>query len=230
MENNNFAENRNYFMRDANTLLQSNNLNEALNLAAKRLRNYPADADALGVYCEALVGTGRLKEMRELLHEVAQIISGLNLIHERAGDACKENGFHREAANCYEKFISLRPEAERARDIIGKMAFLEQEDSPSAKIDFTDNRNVSEQKIATVTMAQLYIEQGHLQDAETILEDIIKKDPYNTQALAMLDQLRGSWFSQSAGATPSLKNDNLIKTLSSWLKNIERLKINAAEK
>jgi tetratricopeptide (TPR) repeat protein len=229
MENKDFGENRNYFMREANALLQSNNLNDALNLAAKRLRIYPADADALGVYCEALIGMGRLEEMRELLHEVAEIISGLNIIYERAGDACKENGFHRDAANCYEKFISLRPEAEKARDIIGKMALLEQEDSPSAKIDYTDNKNLSEQKIATVTMAQLYIEQGHLQDAEIILEDIIEKEPNNTQALAMLDELRGS-SPQSAGETQSLKNDNLIKTLSSWLKNIERLKINAAEK
>jgi tetratricopeptide (TPR) repeat protein len=230
MENNNFAENRNYFMREANTLLQSNNLSEALNLAAERLRNYPADADALGVYCEALIGMSRLEEMRELLHEVSEIISGLNLIYERVGDACKENGFHREAANCYEKFISLRPDAERAREIIGKMTFLEQEDSPYAKINFTDNKNVSEQKFATVTMAQLYIEQGHIHDAEIILEDIIKKEPHHTQALAMLDELRGPEVSQSAGESQSFKNDNLIKTLSSWLKNIERLKINAAEK
>jgi tetratricopeptide (TPR) repeat protein len=234
MKNTNFDESRNNFLREAEELLRLSNLSEALNLAEERLRKFPADADALGVCCEALIGMGRIDDLRELLNEVAGIIAGLNLIYERAGDACRENGYHHEAAVCYEKFISLRPEAEKAGEIIGKMAFLEQEDSPGppAQVDFTDNVNASKQNFFTVTMAQLYIEQGHLQDAEIILEEIINKEPHNTQALAMLDELRGSQLSQSEseGEAKSFKSDNLIAILSSWLKNIERLKINAAEK
>ena len=131
MKNNNFDESRSNFLRESEQLLRQNNLVEALDLAVERLSNFPADADALAVGCEALIGMGRINELRELLNQVAGFISGLNLIYERAGDACRENGFHQEAAACYEKFISLRPDAERAGEIIGKMAFLEQEDSRS---------------------------------------------------------------------------------------------------
>jgi len=229
MENNNFDENRIYFMREASVLLQNNNLTEAINLAAERLRNYPADVDAIGVYCEALIGLGRLEEMRSLLNKVAEIISGFNIIYERAGDACREYGFNHEAAACYEKFLSLRPEAERSRDIISKMAFLEQEDKPPAEIDLIDH-NAPEQDFYTLTMAKLYIKQGHLQDAEKVLETIIKNEPYNTQALAMLENLRESHIVQSPNESQSFKNDHVIQILSSWLKNIERLKFDAAEK
>jgi tetratricopeptide (TPR) repeat protein len=228
MKINNFEEIRNNFLREAENLLRQNNLPEVLSLAGGRLQNYPADADALGIYCEALIGLGRLEEMRQLLDAVKDIISGLNGVCERAGDACRENGFYHDAAACYEKFISLRPETERSREIIEKMAYLENDHSPQAVIDFSYMENASEQKILTLTMAQLYIEQGHLQDAEIILDEIIKKEPNNTQALAMLEGLKELWAKQSTGETRSAKNENLIKTLSSWLKNIERLKMNAA--
>jgi tetratricopeptide (TPR) repeat protein len=230
MKNNNFEEIRNNFLRDAENLLRQNNLPDLLSLAGERLQNYPADADALGIYCEALIGLGRLEEMRQLLDAIMEIISSLNIVCERAGDACREHGFFHEAADCYEKFISLRPETERSREIIEKMSFLEDEDSPQAIIDFSYTDNVAEQKIFTVTMAQMYVEQGHLRDAEIILDEIIKKGPHNTQALTMLDGLKELRAKQSSGKTQSLKKDNLIKTLSSWLKNIERLRINVAEK
>lgn len=228
MKLNNFEEIRNNFLREAENLLRQNNLPEVLSLAGGRLQNYPADADALGIYCEALIGLGRLEEMRQLLDAVKDIISGLNGVCECAGDACREHGFYHDAAACYERFISLRPETERSREIIEKMAYLENDHSPQAVIDFSYKESSSEQKILTLTMAQLYIEQGHLQDAEIILDEIIKKEPNNTQALAMREGLKELWAKQSAGETRSAKNENLIKTLSSWLKNIERLKMNAA--
>lgn len=229
MENDNFNEDRNTFLQKADALLRKNNMPAVLSLASQRLQNYPADADALGIYCEALIGVGRIEEMRQWLIRVANIITGLNLVHERAGDACRENGFHQEAAACYEKFISLRPEAEKAAEIIGKMALLEQEDKPL--VSAGDKGKSPEGEFFTVTLAQLYIDQGHHQDAEVILEEIIKKEPHNEQALAMLVELRNAMrapsLTENKNGNP---NDKLIRIFSTWLKNIERLKMNAASR
>ncbi|MBN1363376.1 MAG: hypothetical protein JW976_01090 [Syntrophaceae bacterium] len=228
MEIKNFSENHNYFLRQAEENLRHNNFTEALNLSAEQLRTFPDDADALGIYCEALIGMGKLEDLRESLNKVAEIISRLNLIHERAGDACRENGFHNEAASCYERFLSLRPDAEKAVEMIGKIAFLEQQDTSPSAIDPEDENHGHQQDFFTVTMAKLYIEQGHFHDAEIILEEIIKREPENRQALTMLSELKQSPVLQSQEETESFKRDNLIITLSSWLKNIERLKINGA--
>lgn len=226
MENNKTSdEKRIAFLRDASTLLQRNDLTAALHLAAGQLRDNPADADALGIYCEALIGMGRLEDMRLVLDNVEHAIAGLNLVYERAGDACRENGFHREAAACYERFISLRPEPEKAGEIIGKMALLEQEDIPPV-LDSSTKMTAPEGEIFTVTMAQLYIQQGHIQDAEIILEEILKADPFNTQAQSLLDALRCP--QPPVEPRSSLKNDDLIKTLSSWLENIKRLRVNVS--
>jgi len=231
MENNIFSENRIHFLREANALLQNNRFLEALNLVTEQLQNYPADTDLLGIYSEALIGMGRLKELHTFLNSVEQIISGFNLIYERAGDACREKGFHREAAHCYEKFMSLRPDAEKSRDILEKMTFLEQADQASDGESFTDDQNIPEQEeFYTVTMAQLYIEQGHYNDAEIILKEIIKKEPLHAQAKAMLDELSSLRGSELLEKDQSPQNSKVIATLYSWLKNIERMKTDAAEK
>jgi tetratricopeptide (TPR) repeat protein len=230
MKNNNYDVDRSNFLRESEHLLRQNNLVEALDLSIERLSHFPVDADALAVGCEALIGMGRINELRELLNQVAGFISGLNLIYERAGDVCRENGFHQEAAACYENYLSLRPDTEKAGEIIGKMALLEQQDSRSADVNDVEDNSGPEKNFFTVTMAQLYIKQGHVQDAEIILEEIIKKEPDNGQALSMLDKIRASRISQPEDEKEPFNRANLINILSSWLKNIERLKLNAAAK
>lgn len=226
MDINSFKEERAHFLRTIQELIQENKPDQALHLAEERLRQYPADADARAICCESLAGLGRINEMRKALGGLDQIISDLNLIYERAGDVCRDKGFHQEAAVCYEKFLSLRPDAEKAAEIIGKMALLEQQDDPRANRD-AETENIPQQSFFTVTMAQMYIEQGHLQDAEIILEEIIIQEPDNAQAQVLLDKLRRSPIPEDEKASPT---DKVISVLSTWLKNIERLRVHASEK
>ena len=232
MKNNIFEGDHTGFLNEAGELLRQNNLLEALNLAKERLRSFPVDADAYIVICNALIGMGRLDEVREALRDVEEIISGLTCVYERVGDTYREKGFHQDAAVCYEKVISLHPGADKAKEVIEKMFLLEQEDNPVAEDEnnIIHNENIPEQEFFTITLAQLYIKQGHLQDAEIILQEVIKREPQNAQAMSLLDELKASLVLQSAANKKFSEHDNIIKILSSWLGNIERLKINAAEK
>ncbi|HUN56184.1 MAG TPA: tetratricopeptide repeat protein [Smithella sp.] len=230
MKNNTIEGEHAEFLNVSEELFRQNNLLQALNLARERLRSYPVDADAQIVMCDALIGMGRLDDAREVLRNLEEIISGLIRIYEEVGDTYRVKGFHQDAAICYEKVISLHPGAQKAREVIGKMFLLEQEDNPVPEVDVVHHENIPEPEFFTITLAQLYIKQGHLQDAEIILEEIIKKEPQNAQALAMLDELKASPVSSSSSNGKNPECDNLMKTLSSWLENIERLRIHAAEK
>lgn len=227
-----FKEDISNFLSRTEELLRQNNLPEALNLAHERLRSFPSDADAHAVYCKVLINMERPDEAREVLHQVDEIISGLTLVYEQVGDVYREKGFNQEASVCYEKILSLRPGAEKAREIIEKMTLLDQYESPVSvkETEDLDNDNIPEPEFFTTTLAELYIKQGHLQDAQTILEEIIKKEPRNTQALALLDKLGETLLRHSSSNDKLPENDELITVLNSWLKNIERLKINAAGK
>ncbi len=228
MRNNTFEGSTN-FLNEAEKLLRQDDFLEAFNLANERLRSSPADADAYIIICNALIGMGKLDEAREALRDVDSIISRLTHVYEQAGDTYREKGFHQDAAACYEKVISLHPGADRAREVIGKMFLLEQEDNPisAAENNVIEHENIPEQEFFTMTLAQLYIKQGHLQDAEVILEEIIKKEPQNSQAIFMLDELKASLVSPSPANQKFSKHNDLINMLYSWLENIERLKTNA---
>jgi tetratricopeptide (TPR) repeat protein len=230
MKNNTFEEDRTDFLSEAEILLQQNKLKKAFNLARERLRSLPADADAHVVAGNALLGMGMLDEARDVLREVGEIISGLALVYERMGDIYRKKGFHQDAAVCYEKFISLHPSAEDARKVIEKMMLLEQEDQPVPEVGMIYDENIPDPELFTVTLAELYIKQGHLQVAAEILKEIICREPQNIQAVAMLDSLKAALDPKSSASEKFVESDNLINKLSSWLKNIDRSKIHAAEK
>jgi tetratricopeptide (TPR) repeat protein len=230
MKNNTFEEDRTDFLSEAEILLQQNKLKKAFNLARERLRSLPADADAHVVAGNALLGMGMLDEARDVLREVGEIISGLALVYERMGDIYRKKGFHQDAAVCYEKFISLHPSAEDARKVIEKMMLLEQEDQPVPEVGMIYDENIPDPELFTVTLAELYIKQGHLQVAAEILKEIICREPQNIQAVAMLDSLKAALDPKSSASEKFVESDHLINKLSSWLKNIDRSKIHAAEK
>ena len=230
MKNNTFEEDRANFLGEAEILLQQNKLQEAFNLAGERLRSFPADADAHVVAGSSLLGMGRVDEARDVLQEVGEIISGLSLVYDRMGDIYRKKGFHQDAAVCYEKFISLHPGAEDARKVIEKMILLEQEDQPVTEGDMIYDENIPDPELFTVTLAELYIKQGHLQVAAEILKEIIWRQPQNSQAVAKLDSLKAALDPKSSASEKFVESNNLIKTLASWLKNIDRLKMHVAEK
>jgi tetratricopeptide (TPR) repeat protein len=221
---------RSNFLYEAEKLLEQNKLMEAFNLAGERLRSFPADADAHLIAGNALLGMGKVDEARDVLREVGEIISRLALVYDRMGDIYRKKGFHQAAAVCYEKFISLHPGDEEARNVIGKMILLEQEDQPVPEVGMIYDENIPDPELFTVTLAELYIKQGHLQVAADILKEIIWREPQNSQAVAKLESLKAALDPKSSANAKFVETDNLIKTLSAWLKNIDRLKMHAAEK
>jgi tetratricopeptide (TPR) repeat protein len=230
MENNTWDKDHSNFLYAAEKLLEQNKLQEVLNLAGERLRSFPADADAHVVAANALLGMGRVDEAHDVLQEVGEIISRLAFVYDRVGDIYRKKGFHQDAAVCYEKFISLHPGAEDARKVIEKMILLEQEDQPVTEVGMIFDENIPAPELFTVTLAELYLKQGHLQAATEILKEIISRDPQNSLAAAKLDSIKTILDPGSSPDDKYVETANVIKTLTAWLKNIDRLKMHAAEK
>ena len=228
MEKNTSGKNNINFLNEAEMLLEQNNFSDALNLARERLRLMPADADAYVIAASALIGMGRSDEARDILKDVGMIISDLSFVYDRIGDVYRKNGFHQDAAFSYEQFLSLHPGAEDARIVIEKMTLLDQEDHPVNENGVMDEK-IPEPDSFTVTLADLYIQQGHFPEARRILEEIIKKEPQNVQATTKLDMIKSA-FESSSPVSKKFDTDKLIKVLSSWLQNIDRLKVHATEK
>lgn len=214
---------RRSFLAQAEAFLERNEPREALNLANARLKSAPGDLDARIVICRVRLLQGKLAEGRELLNEMEEILGSFSQIYACIGDICMKKGMQETAEDFYRKFLSLNPGLPLSPGVAEGL-------NGSEALDAADDEEAMEGDAAipagfeTVTLAELYLRQGHLRQAEELLCRIIGQDPRNEKAAALLQELRqqseeGSVLQQHAG---------VIAELSRWLENVGRLRLHAA--
>jgi tetratricopeptide (TPR) repeat protein len=213
---------RKQFLSEMEDYLGRNELRAVLNLAQARLKKTPGDLEARIVICRVWLQQGRFDEARQMLGEMEEILAGFSRIYSCMGDICLKKGMEDVAEEFYRKFRILNPEMSPARDILERLEGIgetaDEESAPeggggSVPADFQ-----------TVTLAELYIRQGHLRHAEEVLEKIVSDEPQNEKASGLLAEVRELLIREAAA---QLKG-RVVAELSRWLGNIDRLRIHAA--
>jgi tetratricopeptide (TPR) repeat protein len=222
MDENGLRE-RKQFLAKMEEYLGRNELQEALSLAQERLEKRPADLESRIVICRARLLQGSLDEAREMLDDTEQIIARLSHVYASIGDICLKRGMREAAEGYYEKFRALNPGSTLARGIPKRP-------DEDEELRETDGEGETEGTAAvppdfqTVTLAELYIRQGHFRTAEEVLEKIIGEDPQNEKAAALMMEVR----EQLRGTVSAPPDTGVVAELSHWLDNIGRLRGHAA--
>lgn len=229
MENNQFEEDRLIFIRQMENYLQQKLFPEAIAAAEERLAMFPLDVDAEIFLSRVLIAVDRIEEARNFLRRLEKDISGLSFVYLRAADTYLEKGLNQDAVFCYQKFISLNPLSDYAAEAAEKISLLQKEDVAPSQADESTGETDEESRpeFYTVTLADLYIKQGHLQMAADVLAEIIRQDPVNVQARVRLDTVKAAMTLKSTADATVKSSDDLITILSSWLENLNRLKKHA---
>jgi tetratricopeptide (TPR) repeat protein len=170
---------------------------------------------------------GRIDDARSILRKVEEKISSLSVMYARMGDIYHKNGFIRDAVICYRKYIILNPTADHAKEIKEKLILCEQEEPQQEDMEEPGDINLPRPDFYTVTLADLYIKQGHLKMAAEVLQDIISKEPANIQARAKLDTVKAAIALKSIADIKATTSGELVNILSSWLENVSRIKEHA---
>jgi tetratricopeptide (TPR) repeat protein len=225
----NVRENSIDFKSQIGNLLKQNLLPEALSLAQEQRRISPLDVEAHVIIGKILIRLGELDKARDVVKKLDQTISGLSFVYARMADIFSEKGLKSDAAICYRKFINLNPISQQAEEIAEKLTFFEKQESEESDADDSGMENIPKPEFITMTLAELYIKQGHLQMAREVLAEIIKREPRNINAIARLGSVKA--ISKAKAGSPEHDDpDILVDTLSGWLANIDRLSAHAAEK
>jgi len=81
-------------------------------------------------------------------------------------------------------------------------------------------------QIVTKTLAKLYLQQGHLQEAFEIYQRLAEKDPFDPEIQMRINELKGQLPpSPSAGLFSHHSKAERIRVLEKWLSNIRRRRI-----
>ena len=156
---------RKSFLTQAEAYLDRNELPAVLNIAEERLKLTPGDLDARIAICRVWLLQGRIDEAREMLHEVEEIIASLSQIYVSMGDSCMKRGMREAAEDYYGKFKVLNPGAPLARDISERLKGIEELHETDEEGETEGDAGIPAD-FQTVTLAELYIRQGHLRLAE----------------------------------------------------------------
>lgn len=214
---------RKSFLTQAEAYIDRNELPAVLDLAEARLKRTPGDLDARIAICRVWLLQGRLDEARDMLNEMEDILASLSQIYACMGDICIKKGMKDSAETFYRKFMFLNPGVPLSRDVTERLNGIEELHATDAE-GGTEGDVEIPTDFQTVTLAELYIRQGHIRQAEELLEKIIGHDPQNEKAAALLQEVRerllkGASAQQYVGVSAEL---------SRWLDNIGRLRAHAA--
>ena len=212
------------FLSRTQTLLEQDAFESALDEAKRRLDRNPGDIDALIVQCHACTRLGKLEEASAVIDEVEKTILEMSRIFVSMGDICFKGGLNQEAVKFYRRFLELNPGSDLSRDISGKLKLIES-DSP----DFTpeaDHRETIEHPVTagfqTLTLVDLYLRQGHLDEAEALLEQMMARNPDSSTLREKLAAVRSATGVQAAKGMNPRQKKKVIEKLGKWLDLLQR--------
>ena len=204
--------------------LQEGAFEEALDLATERLRIHPDDLEAVIVICQSWLGLHNLAEAENALAGLERATFRMASLYKCFGDACLKEDRRRDAVAYFQKGLALMPEAFTHRQLSQIMSDAVGTLKESASIHETGPEEPAmEADFYTMTMADLYVKQGHLQSAVDVLEAIQRREPDNTSVIRRLRDVKALMADQSpapSGTGPSA----VVSELSRWLENIDKIK------
>jgi len=218
---------RKLFLLQTETYIDHKEYGTVLDLAQSRLKRIPGDMDARIVMCRVWLLQGRLDEAREMLLEMDEILAGLSQIYACMGDIYMKKGMKDSAEIFYRKFMVLNPGATPAPDISERLKGIVDSHETGVETDADGEAEGDVQIPAdfqTVTLAELYIRQGHLRPAEEVLEKIVGQDLQNETASGLLREVREQILRESSAQQYA----GVVTELSRWMGNIGRLRGHAA--
>jgi tetratricopeptide (TPR) repeat protein len=214
---------RNAFLEEAEAFLAAGDDETALALAEVRLVRMPGDLDAQSVICRVRIRQGRLDETEEMLRGIEVSLASLSRVYASLGDAYRTQGMQESAQICYRKCMSLNPDARLSSEIAERLAGIATMPETDPEREAGDAAAVPSD-FQTVTLAELYIRQGHLRLAAEVLETIIRKEPQHEKAAALLREVLEMILREES----QQQYPHVIGELSRWLDNIGSLRGHAA--
>lgn len=216
------------FLSRAESCLDQGLYTTAQDLAMDWLNRFPGDAEARIIACHACTRMGKLDKVNSMLKEVDEAILGMSRIYARMGDICRQSGLNQEAIIFYRKFVTINPNAPLTLEVEEKLASL---------LNFPEDTGLSlpengmlpkhpAPSLQTVTMAELYLKQGHPDMAIEVLEAILRKDESNQRAQTLLSNIRKKM--DEPPEQPGRSSIEVIRELTRWLNNMHRIRSHAA--
>jgi len=78
------------------------------------------------------------------------------------------------------------------------------------------------ERMTTKTLAEIYLQQGHFQEAYEIYKALAEKDPFDDEIQKRIEELEEKLHPSAPSGSSSLPVEEQIRHLEKWLANIRK--------
>jgi len=204
----------------ADAYRKEGNLKEAFAVCKKGLEKHPTYTSARVVLGRIYQEQGQSEDAVLEFKKVLEVDSENLMAHSLLGSICIEKGDYQAAIEEYQKILSLNPDDDNAqaslKQAIERAAGEQkaQEPAPKKTAAEADSKTVKKENTASLTIAELYLKQGHFDKAVEVFQELLAKDPQNLmirQKLSDVIERQQKDTALSGGASSKLKKNEFTQ-------------------
>jgi tetratricopeptide (TPR) repeat protein len=172
------------FISLADACRKHGELEDALKVCKKGLEKHPSNASARIVLGRIYMDQSKTTEAIQEFEKILEVDPENMMAHSLLGSVHIKKGDYQAAIDEYQKILSLNPDDEEIQAFLKKA--IEQAASaqkPGAdakpKAPLEDKKSSVPASTASLTMADLYLKQDHVDKAIEVYEELLSQDPQN---------------------------------------------------
>src|SRR5581483_4569935 len=202
----------------ADAYRKQGNLEEAFLVCKKGLDKHPNYTSARVVLGRIYQEQGKTDQAVGEFKKVLETDPENLMAHSLLGAIYVEKGDHQSAIEEYQKILTLNPDDEETQEALKKAiekAAGEQKSNPPLKKESAqpEKKITQKESTATITIAELYLKQGHFDKAIEVYQELLAGDPQNLMLRQKLGEVVEKQQKESAIENPvtKLKKSDFIK-------------------
>jgi tetratricopeptide (TPR) repeat protein len=221
-------------------LKKEGQLRRVIQESLKALNAYPNDIHIRRLLAQTYFDAGLISQAETELERVSALIGDLTDTYKLQAQIYIKQKRKQEATRSLELYLAHRPDDQEALDFLNKLTPEKEapaeefppsiEDIPAEaegqqRVGEAPAAEEDQAEIATPTLAEIYFEQGQIEEAIDTYETILGQDPEDESSRRRLEELRSMIAEQGALEEKQLdevrqKKEKMIAILESWLANI----------
>lgn len=203
-------------------------VNEVIQGCLKALQVFPDDPRLRKLLAESFLEVGFVSQAENEMEKVASFIRELAVIYKRKAELTFRQGRHGEALEALNTYLGFYPEDSEAQHLLQRLR------SPSPPPPEPEKTRDLEPpayspEMATPTLAEICLTQGHVDEAVRVYEEYLGKHPADETASRRLAEIRGGARGMPAESPPvapdhamRARTERIIAVLENWLAGIRR--------
>ena len=206
------------FRSQAHAYLANGQYYLSLNMAKERLIANPDDIPATVIACRSCLGMDNVEDARNFLARLDPVNSEFSQLFKNFGDFYLQQGDGGQARIFYKKSAALSPDDMDHATALTPVDDSSADDGPEDD-GHQDRRPDLGADFQTLTMANLYLRQGHHEGAREILEAILAREPSHKEAQQRMEEVL-ALLNVKISDLPIDKKNLVVHELSRWLNNL----------